>query len=252
MCINPVRRKQACFATPRYNVYLPPYSNAMRVLLLSLVFISFFTGSYGQDTVAKPKVYRHEVGVDATAFLKQFIPAGYAQSTYIPTYYITYRRHCKPGNFRFGFGMNFRTENGPNIDNSEPVTEDNFELDARLGWERVADFHPRWQFFYGLDFRPSVRVRRKTNSSSSGDTEWISTDIAEYYGLAPLMGFRFRCTSRLSLTTETSFSLVYSQYTSKVEVNDASSSMVRPKDEKGKRIYGYHNQPLSVIATFDF
>lgn len=222
----------------------------MRTILFASLFLSLLFVSYGQDSTAKAKVCRNEVGVDATAFLRQFMFNTYSSSSYFPTYYFTYRRHFKPGNLRFGFGLNFNTTDGPDIDHTDNQHEDNFELDARIGWEWVSDFHPRWQVFYGLDFRPSLRVNKTTRVDQSGDAQYSKDEIGEYYGLAPFLGFRFRCTRRFSLTTETSYSMIYSQFTSKVTASESSS--VPPKDEKGKRFYSRYTQPLSVVATFDF
>jgi len=185
----------------------------MKKVLLIFVLILIVLTSFGQDTITSTKPYKDEFGLDVTGLIQQFliINQGEYYVEYSPTYYLTYRRHFKPGNIRAAIGSAFE-----NKDLSPTWTTDtnkyksrSYSFDIRIGWEFINQLSKHWQIFYGFDFRPSYYY-------SKNDLVYWSSSYAtgresknQIYAVAPLLGIRFKFSDRLSLTTEASFSVNY-------------------------------------------
>lgn len=180
-----------------------------KTILLTLVFATTFLYSQSDSIYKK---YRHELGADITGLLEQFFNLNYSNGMYytppVPTYLVTYRYYIKKSNIRFGVGGNYNKSSVPGytINGQEKTfynTSNQFSF--RLGYEFVNELSKKWQAFYGLDFRPSFA--NTTNETWFSNVGYLNGYINKTttYGLAPLLGFRFRINNRVSLTTETSF-----------------------------------------------
>ncbi len=221
-----------------------------------LIVVSFASG---QDSASINKKYHNEFGIDATGFMKQFIyisNSQYGGPYYTPTYYLTYRRHLKPGNIRFAIGMGLKYQNvqSPLEEDQNNYNNSSFEFDARIGWEFCEKLSKRWEVFYGLDFRPTYLYEKNDVRYWNGGYANGYEQTSKTYSLAPLLGFRFKLNDRLSLTTEASFSVSHFENQSRnyfIPVTDqypAKEDIVNPKN-KGN--YTNFTQPLFIIITFD-
>jgi len=220
----------------------------MKKLIVCAILIVSAARMYGQDSTQKKKIYKNEFGVDGTAFLRQFMMGDNGFSGNNTIYYLTYRRHFKSGNIRFGIGGNFSREEP--LDKIAPYDFTNrSSIDLRLGWEWTSILSKRWRVYYGVDLKPSFGNYQRENNYIDNLRGIIVR--SQQYALSPLLGFRFWLTERLSLTTESSFSIIYKY--------EKSTTYSRPQYlyDYNDRIhevaifYSSFSSPLSVIVTFD-
>lgn len=232
-----------------------------KALLLSLFISGSLSASFAQEN--SDRSHNNEFGVDATGFIRQFLNfnSSTGQSTiYEPIYYLTYRRHFPIGNIRFAIGGNFA--NNEYTSNSLPVDtliyhSNSSSVNARIGWEFTSEISKRWQVFYGVDFRPSyVYFLNEGNYSTSGINRYVAKTETkrQVYGGAPLLGFRYRITQRLSVVTEASFSVnrqISETKTTYVGRTSATPFKADDKFPKLKTAYTQFTQPISLFLTVD-
>jgi hypothetical protein len=190
--------------------------------------------------------------------MKQFIYINNSQfqSYYVPSYYLTYRRHFNFGNLRFAIGGAFLHQDiSPAFSQDSNKYERNSRsFDIRIGWEFSNELSRRWQVFYGADFRPSVSHDKNDAPYWNAGYANGSESKTELYAIAPLLGFRFRLTNRLSLTTEASFSVNWSTVTNKryfIPVTSQYPPLPDVVHPAVKRTYSSFNEPIFIIITFD-
>jgi hypothetical protein len=229
---------------------------------MKTIFLSFIIGttiftSIAQDTTKSKKIYHNEFGVDATGFVKQFLNFSQSQYPvfYTPNYYLTYRRYLKRGNIRFAIGGAFSNQVIPAGSTQDPNKYQNksYSFDARIGWEFYTDLSKSWQVFYGIDFRPSYSYSKNDAPYWNGGYANGAEDKTQVYGVAPLLGFRFKLTSRLSLSTEASFSVNLESYSGKRYYIPETSQYPPVPDviiPQRQKTYTNFSQPVSLILTF--
>ena len=230
----------------------------MKKILFTIVFAVSISMIHAQDSTSLTKVYHNEFGIDVTGFLKQFFNfnQGQGSSSYYPVYYLTYRRHFTKGNIRFAIGGDFENRDIPptNDDDKNIYRDKSYSLDLRLGWEFFNDISKRWQVFYGLDFISSSYHTKNDVQYFSGDYAYGSETKAQTFGLAPLLGFRYKITNRLSISTQTSFSINWQKNNSKRYFTPIFD-FIPPRDDdkkpESKRVFSNYSQPLSLFLTFD-
>lgn len=229
----------------------------MKKIFLSIVLAIFILAAYGQDST-KTKFYRTELGIDATGFIKQFLNFGYNEYAYNyePTYFITYRCHFKLGNIRFAVGGGYSDHkiNAAFIQDSNNYHYNSYSFDTRIGWEFFTNLGKRWQVFYGLDFKPSYSYVKNDapywNGGYANGVESKST----IYGFSPLLGFRFKITKRISISTEANFTVNFVQKESRryyIPVTNDFPPLPDVTAPKYKEITTSFHQPLSLFFTFD-
>lgn len=222
---------------------------------ISLIIISVFICRMAMSQTPKQKTdsikYRHEFGLDITNFIKTS-----QTQLYLPIYYLTYRYHFKKSNIRAAIGGAYKKTNAKSS-TSNPVRLTSIEksIDFRVGYELVYKISKRFNMFYGLDFRPSITNNRKYNPyASSGYFQGTQTNT-KIIGFAPLLGIKFKINDRISLTSEASFTLNYSEEFSK-RIYKPISDQYPTKEDDFKNDYYYwysnFNQPMFLIFTFDF
>lgn len=230
----------------------------MKKLFLAIIFATSILTTFAQDTTKLEKVYHNEFGIDATGFLKQFFNFNQGQFSeyYSAIYYLTYRRHFKCGNIRFAIGGDFA-----NNDFSSSISTDSnkyhnnsYLLNSRIGWEFFNNLSHRWQVFYGIDFKPSVGYIKNDAPYWSGGYANGYEAKSRIYGIAPLLGFRFKLNNRLSFSTETSFSVNWQQDEKKYYYIPISNQYPPLPDEvlpKTIKIISSYFQPLTLFLTFE-
>lgn len=226
------------------------------ILIISALLISLH--SYSQsDTVAKK--HRHELGADVTGLLKQFFNFNsdpYNYNTYTPTYYVSYRYYLKNANIRFGIGGSYYKNSTPTYTiNGQEKTLFNMQnnLSLRIGYEFKSELSKRWQVFYGADFRPTFSTMNNQAQYANGGYINGRSEEIDTYGIAPLLGFRFRLSNRVSITTEMSFSLNYTHagyYNTFISVdNSLYPDMLNSKTINNSTISASFAQPVFLILT---
>jgi hypothetical protein len=211
---------------------------------------------FAQSEEEPAKQYKNEFGVDATAFVKEFLNFNQQYSSNSPIYYLTYRRHFKPGNLRFAIGGDYASQEiPPSFDEDSNIYHNHYSsLDFRIGWEWYNNLSKRWQVYYGIDLRPSFVSQKNDapyfNGGYANGSEFKAVNI----GAAPLLGFRFRLTNRLSLLTEAAFSFNYQTTSGKKYYIPVTSQYPALPDEeipKTKRVFTSFSQPVSLTIAFD-
>jgi len=178
-----------------------------RLIVSAFLFLSFAELHSQSDSL--PNKHKHELGADVTGLLKQFFFNNYNAPTYFPAYYISYRYHLKKTNIRFGLGAQYSNrQSSPYLINGEEKTFSNISssFSFRIGYEKFSELSNKWQAFYGVDFRSSTSS--VNNQAHFSNAYYINGSISatQVYGIAPLLGFRYRISKRVSILTETSFS----------------------------------------------
>ena len=159
------------------------------------------------------KIHRHELGIDATPFIKFYTNFTGEQSDIPPTFFLTYRYHLKKGNIRAGIGGGVRNSKRTIPLNNGMTTAMHYDyqnVTGRIGYELFQNIAKRWQVFYGLDLRGSYTQIKADNyfdqmsGSIEGNTGYIYTA-----SVAPVLGFRFKLNKRMSILTEASLQVQY-------------------------------------------
>lgn len=222
-------------------------------LIIFAIFILPLT-IQAQDKIAKS--YKNEFGIDATSFILLYLKLTPDELTYQPPYYLTYRRKFQTGNIRFAIGGRFANYNIPPVyvEDHNEYLYNSFNIGVRVGWEFKNEISKRWQVFYGLDFRPSFQHTVDDASFWNGGYAYGIDYKVENYGIAPLLGFRFRLNERLSLSTETTFSINFQKQDITRYYTPITSDYAPTPNEVDptmKAVFSSFSQPLMIFLTFD-
>jgi hypothetical protein len=177
------------------------------ILVLAAVIMSAVV--LGQ-TVKQPdqtnKEYKNVLAIDANGLLKQFFNFG--QNPYFTSpYIIGYKRIFKSNALRIGIGGNISTGKSEFNDTSKNDNKRyNFNIGA--GYERYSYISKRWNLYYGAD---AIFTYEYYDYHSNYSTTTSNKEITKQfgYGVSPFLGIQFRINSRLSISTETSYDIIY-------------------------------------------
>ena len=108
----------------------------------------------------------------------------------------------------------------------------------------------KWQIFYGVDFRPTFLYSAVTYEIMGTGTIGHNELFAHSYGLAPILGFRFKPTPRISIVLESSvaFNLQFAKIRDYYISNGTETENF---NSPRTRFYTSYYQPLSCSFTFD-
>lgn len=231
----------------------------MKKLILIAVICSLAWSANAQDSTQSNN-YKNEFGLDVTGFLQQFLYMNGSQfpNYYTPVYYLTYRRHIGKCNLRAAIGGLYYHQpfESPFINDQNEYERNTQQFDLRVGWEWTSEISRRWQAFYGLDYRQGFMHDYNDapywNAGYANGRE--STTIS--YGIAPVLGIRFRLNERISLSTEASLNCRFETYENRrfFLSTDPNSYPPLPDvvDPKVTSFQTSFAQPLSVFLTIDF
>jgi hypothetical protein len=231
----------------------------MKTKLVYLILLCFsYTFLYAQDSVATrmPKKYKNQIGVDMTALLQQFfnLNGNQLQSSYIPYYFATYRRHFKNGNIRFAFSTRLYGKDDQQNDSLtyKPRVQ-NFNY--RVGYEWFSNIDERWQVFYGIDFKNNIINDENELDYQGGGWGVGHKNSTMIYAISPMLGFRFKFTKRVSILTETSLDFLYSYVKYKPIITQITDNPINTKPSDFERHIKTSttaiNYPLFIEICFD-
>lgn len=185
-----------------FDMYRP--GRTCLVAACAVLFASH-TATAQVDSTDRP--FNDEVGIDVTAFLRQFLH--WASADQIPqaanAYLLSYRHFFGPATLRAGLGFNTYRDVGNIVYSDErPTVAERTTWDGRIGVEKGEGLGRRWQFFYGVDLRYALDRNIADPGYYNAGYAWSRRSEAETIGVAPLCGIRFRINKRFSLLTETS------------------------------------------------
>jgi hypothetical protein len=169
-----------------------------KLFLVSTMFISL-TIAYSQTTVpdTTKKEFKNVISIEATGILRQFIN----QPNYNSPYMIGYKRIFKSNALRIGLGI---TSYKTIINDAMSIQSKYNNFYLGIGFEHYSYLTKRWNLYIGADAIISYRKSSSLISFSSTSNQTYTT-----YGISPLLGLQFKINSRLSVSTETSYAILY-------------------------------------------
>lgn len=225
--------------------------NKLLILLSGYLLVAQNVLSQNDTTTA----YKNEFGIDITGAIRFFTKfQNTSDFSYTPTYYLTYRRYFNHGNIRFGIGGDVSDlEVTGLVGDSNIYHRISNAIDTRLGWEFKSELSKRWQVYYGLDFRFSAGKQRDEANFFNGGYAVGYENHYRTFGFAPVLGFRFKLNSRISLLTEVNFSFNITNYKTK-NIYTALTGYPSKAEEVApttKSIYTSFSQPIAIYLVFN-
>ncbi len=164
-----------------------------------------------QDT---SKILRHELGFNATNFVKQILNFS---STTIPfsPYTITYKYLGNNFNVRFGAGVTTSKETEKIQNSTNDRTTKNYAMNYRFGIEKQSIITKHWKCYYGIDLMYDYVDNTSNFSSSSIRSRYDGNGAGLVYGL------QYYFNKRISLFLETGFNVM--KYKSKTMITNSSN-----------------------------
>ena len=180
-----------------------------KMTALSIVLMAYMPTVKAQniDSININKATRWEVGVNGTAFFKQFLTLNLSGSdstkvTLETPYYIVAKFGLKKGIIRLGLGASLSSDNESNAKIADSKTVSNNDFQLRLGYEKQKMVSKRCDVYYGIDLLGGLS--EKVISTNSSFDFITLTDRSLTLGIAPVAGLRFHLWPNVMLSTETS------------------------------------------------
>lgn len=229
----------------------------MKTLFIAITLVIVSGTIQAQDSMQIKKTHRSEVGIDITGMLRQFLNFGVQYvSEYNPNYFITYRYHFKKSNLRCGLGGGFSERKITPFSDQDPkkLYYSSYSVNLRVGYEFYSNIGKHWQLFYGADFRPAFVYTKNEGQYANGDYIYGNETMDQVYGLAPILGVRFKIIPRISITTETNFAFNFESTATRQLISERYVGGPTPPTTTWNKTFavsGSYKQPLSLILTFD-
>ena len=196
---------------------------------------------------------RYEVGVNGSAFFKQFLnfngrtTVDSSNITETP-YYLTAKMRFKRGYWRLGLGaaLNAKSESSGKLSDTKTTRNGDYQL--RLGYEWQRAIGTKWTFYYGIDLLG--RYKDKALVADSGFDVVTLSETTWGTGAAPMAGIRYQIWRNIALSTETAVRYRYSAFQEK------SAFSTNPDfNEVGKKLSTHEIDflpPTSIYITILF
>ncbi|MEM6262325.1 MAG: outer membrane beta-barrel protein [Bacteroidota bacterium] len=189
----------------------------------------------------------HEVGINATFFIKQLLDLSENDIATSP-YLFTYRMAIGKWGIRAGVGgTNQRTETSEE-GFADTETQQDYSLDARLGVERLLPVGKRWMVNFGLD--ATTRLVGNVNIIETGFDRVETTTSTTGFGFGPVMGIQFFFNEHLSLYTEGSF--YYTFFTTTTERDFTNFPQFNDEEERVEGQELLNNLPATLWLVYRF
>lgn len=209
--------------------------------ILSILFCLIFVCSYAgkKDSTTVKQDFTHELSLNATFFIKQFINFSGNNNIAISPYALSYKLiNAKNNAMRFSIGMDYRSTVDPIEDTPDKVSSTSVNLDYRIGFEHRFDLGKKWMAFVGADITNSLSKNKTTTTSTiinpsppfnEIEAKILRNDQTVGIGMGPVVGIQINFTPRISLFTESSF--LFTQNISKSEVRSTPAFVPESKDK---------------------
>ncbi len=205
-----------------------------RIFVLAILFLSIINRIYSQE---EPSFKRHEVGFNATLFVKQILNFSSNSIPFSP-YQFTYKYLTKKGvNFRLGSGVS-SSKTTETVPKSDPKVTKNYSLHHRLGIEKQSVINKHWKCYYGVDLTYDY-----SDSKSDFGTSSIR-DIGSGFGAGPVLGIQYYINDRLSFYTEAS--MLYTNITTKTDSNNSAN----PQQNQSKKLHDISANTILPTTLF--
>jgi hypothetical protein len=230
----------------------------MKKSITSLALVLLTMSGNAQDSLQTSGAKNHlnELGLDATPFIKFYSTFSDRGLYYQPNYIVTYRRYFRNSNFRSAIGGNYSFTESPSPYIPDSLNKKYYNrskyIILRVGYEFYQSLSRRWQVYYGADLVGSYAESKNDDNYSNGGYVVGTESKAKNIGVAPVLGLRFRINKRISLITESSLLIQYSESSSYQFYSPATSAYPPiPNDRKqsGIALGTSFNYPLALILT---
>lgn len=190
----------------------------MKKQIISLLFLFIVFQGFSKDTTSVEKpIYKHQIGINSTEFLRQVISLSnqniLIQSPYLLTYsYSSIKNH----GFRTGIGFTIDNKTVTRTGTTLPVKLKNFSFQNRIGYQYNFNVHRRVRLFLGADF-----VSSYFSSKSVVDDDFQKTEQSEtgyMIGGGGVGGLQYYVGKRISLGTEVALYNNYSVSNRKTKI----------------------------------
>jgi hypothetical protein len=218
----------------------------MKKICFTLVLLVAAISLSGQEV--KPdttkREYKNVVGIDATTIIRQFI--NFNSNAYFSSpYMISYKRIIKSNAIRLGLYGNLATSENSSSDTFNVKTT-SFNVNIGLGFEHYSYLTKRWNLYFGADLITKYNENQSEHFSAYDSNTQRSTNFG--LGISPLIGIQFRINSRLSLSTESSYDILF--VTSKNHFS--YNSYPYNRNQKRTGINTQFNAPASINFRIQF
>lgn len=223
----------------------------LSILILANLNAMSFISVVQKDTLKR----KHEIGMDATFFIKQFVNFSNSSFDYDP-YIVTYRYFTKNFNIRFGFTAIYSKQNSKPSSSYVPTrSKDNYKSELiRLGVEKQKILSKSWSVFYGIDIRQYSSYSNYSNQSQISNYSVGNISKTNSIGIAPFLGAKLHINKRINLSTETSMPFYYLERKTRNYYTPYYSSLPKKNDDGHKDTYIWELHyilPVFVIFAFN-
>ena len=204
-------------------------------ILLSIYCIVLSFNCLAQTDNAQTTPFRYELGVNGTAFFKQFLNISVRNNsdtsvTILETpYYLTSKFKMGKGYLRVGAGVKINSENESSSKTSDYKIKNNNDYQLRVGYEWQRILNKKCDLYYGFDVLSGLNDL--TIHANSGFDFVTISDRSWLLGAAPVAGFRFKIWDNIALSTETSVRYRYlifgesAKFSKNVDFNEKGVSL---------------------------
>ncbi len=162
-------------------------------LFLVSSFLVIF--SYGQtDTTMGGKVFKNEIGIDATSLLTNIFKGNYSNP-----FIIQYQRHIKQSAIRLVLNGLYNTDN--HFMDTGSYEEHTKSIEVKLEYLHYFKLDYHWNFYFGIGVAYSNEDRLTGYHISNNYINYQNTKI-ENIGGNLFMGLQYGITSRINVSVE--------------------------------------------------
>ena len=179
----------------------------MKYIICVIVLLFPAVTVWSQEGEKKEKKVHHEIGLNASYFVKQFVDLGDNDLSISP-YLLTYRMYFGTWALRFGIGATYNKNNTERTRFTDKEAFENYSIDMRIGMEKRLDFSTRWKGFIGID---GIGFGNKDRQELDSGFDIVTVSETESgWGIGPVLGVQFFINEKLSLSTEASYYAAFS------------------------------------------
>ena len=187
----------------------------MKKLVVFIFAVSFCMGLKAQDTSFNSSIYQHQLGLNGTEFIKQFLILNNNNLPNNSPYLLTYKYITDGVGLRTGLGGTM-TNSSRNPNNGTPsISTQGMTINFRIGFESQYTLGKRWLYYVGFDAFYDYSLSRTKTSSTSGfppkTTEITSGTESFGVGAGPVLGIQFMLGKRISFNAESNAYYRYSE-----------------------------------------
>lgn len=192
---------------------------------------------------------QHQIGVNASGFVKQFITPNNAANNNANPYLVTYRMYTPKINYRAGVGGTYSFLNEDNGAAQFLQNTDQQSYNMRVGVDFIKPIAKRWFFYYGIDlttFRSSTKIETTPKNPGPFVSKSIVTRTAKSSGASGCFTFEYRLNDKITMFTEANLNFTRSRSLEKVENPDFPNSSSESKTRAGNFNF---TSPLSIFFS---